>query len=170
MTAIPDIIIELKPSSFLPGEVGLFAAADIPQGTVVADKYIFEDNQVFCDREEIGKMSEFMQKKVVDFGLLTPEGAFIPKDFNKMQIGWHMNHRCDYNVGFNGEGDFVASRDIKKGEELCWDYSLGVSDPSFSMPCKCGASGCRGVITGNDWKDEEYRANNSTYMLRELLT
>ena len=68
----------------------------------------------------------------------------------------YMNHSCNPNLGIrtNGNGfpDFVAMRDIKKGEELTWDYAMSEwthyerSDPAldFDLTCRCGAKNCRG--------------------------
>jgi hypothetical protein len=62
-----------------------------------------------------------------------------------------LNHSCSPNVGFStGELAFYALRDIAAGEELCWDYSTSMSDPTWEMPCLCGSAECRGVI-GSFW-------------------
>ena len=62
---------------------------------------------------------------------------------------YYFNHSCDPNLW----GDSIARRDIHPGEELTTDYTLFQSFPSFVLePCLCGASICRGKVTGNDWK------------------
>jgi hypothetical protein len=51
-------------------------------------------------------------------------------------------------------------RDIEKGEELTYDYSLADSNPNFSINCSCGSRDCRKTITGNDWKDDAFKMSN----------
>ena len=38
------------------------------------------------------------------------------------------------------------------GEELTNDYATSTGDPGFTMPCRCGATECRGTVTGEDWR------------------
>jgi SET domain-containing protein len=59
----------------------------------------------------------------------------------------YVNHSCEPNAGFL-EGDLVlyGLRDIDTGEEICWDYSTSISQPGWSMECRCGSLRCRGVI------------------------
>lgn len=71
-------------------------------------------------------------------------------------------------MGFNEDGDFAARKDIQRDEELTYDYALAESNPDFRMECKCGASNCRGIITGNDWRDPAFRAANVNWMLPRL--
>src|ERR1035441_1813888 len=40
-----------------------------------------------------------------------------------------------------------ALRDIQTGEEICYDYSTTMDEKSFTMHCRCGAPGCRRVVT-----------------------
>lgn len=82
-----------------------------------------------------------------------------------------INHSCDPNVGFAGNIVLVAMRDIQPGEELTTDYAL-FDDYDGSMPCQCGAPGCRGVITGHDWQrpdlQRKYRGYFSWYLQRRI--
>ena len=56
-----------------------------------------------------------------------------------------INHSCDPNVGIRGMKMFCAMRDIKKGEELTFDYSI-TEDSVWHMTCNCGSKNCRKVI------------------------
>lgn len=67
--------------------------------------------------------------------------------------GMLMNHSCDPNViddshdAVKGEG--VAARDIKKGEELTYNYVTQFYDRGpFFEECLCGAAACRGKMMG----------------------
>lgn len=60
-----------------------------------------------------------------------------------------INHSCDPNGGIRIEGpkvEFVAIRVIHPGEELTFDYSTTMSKDRWRMVCRCGASGCRGLV------------------------
>ena len=119
---------------------------------------------------QIRTCSGAIRDKIFAFCVGTPDG-FIPPDnldFNMLSIDWYMNHSCDGNVGINTHGDFVARRNIKKGEEVTYDYGLAESNPRFKMTCKCGNTKCRRTITGNDWKNDKFRQENLIYMLPRL--
>jgi len=86
-----------------------------------------------------------------------------------------VNHSCAPNCGVKinpatGTLDFVAFRDIAKGEEIVYDYAMrNYSIENFPAQCKCSAPDCRGSITG--WKDlpmskkMEYINHVSPYIL-----
>jgi SET domain-containing protein len=97
--------------------------------------------------------------------ILTFQGWVLPTsalsdDLVAMQIGpelWlcsdgsllddHVNHSCEPNGGFlDGEPVLYALRAIEAGEEISWDYSTSISEPGWSMDCRCGSRYCRGVI------------------------
>lgn len=56
------------------------------------------------------------------------------------------NHSCDPNAGIRGALDVYALRPIRKGEEICYDYSTTMSEGRWTMTCRCGADSCRGVV------------------------
>lgn len=67
-----------------------------------------------------------------------------------------VNHSCDPNCGIRvnetGAHNFVAMREISPGEEITFDYVMrNYSINHFDRLCQCGATNCRGSITG--WKD-----------------
>ena len=83
------------------------------------------------------------------------------------------NHSCNPNSGFKGQIFLVAMRDIKKDEEITFDYAMVVSksigsDIVFEMECKCGSSNCRKRITEEDWKIPELREKYNGYFSQYL--
>lgn len=64
------------------------------------------------------------------------------------------NHSCDPNAGIVQDVLLVAMRNIKKDEEITFDYSIITAD-NWTMECKCGTPSCRKTI-GNymDLPDE----------------
>jgi uncharacterized protein len=57
------------------------------------------------------------------------------------------NHSCDPNLWLADEVTVVT----RTGEELTVDYGTMTVAP-WRMDCRCAASSCRGVITGDDWR------------------
>jgi SET domain-containing protein len=58
-----------------------------------------------------------------------------------------INHSCEPNAGFtDGEPVLYALRDIAANEEISWDYSTSIAEAGWSMDCRCGSIGCRGVV------------------------
>lgn len=66
----------------------------------------------------------------------------------------YINHSCEPNLyvkTINGVRKVFAMRDILKGEEIVFDYSInGHNDGTFK--CHCGSKKCRGVYQGNFFK------------------
>lgn len=95
-------------------------------------------------------------------------------------LGPIVNHSCDPNCGVEvnetGACDFVARVSISAGEEITFDYAMrNYSVEYFPNGCLCGASNCRGAVTG--WKDlseerkADYEGSVAPYLLeidREL--
>ncbi|XP_025162897.1 histone-lysine N-methyltransferase ash1 isoform X2 [Harpegnathos saltator] len=69
--------------------------------------------------------------------------------------GRFVNHSCEPNCEMQKWSvhglprmALFASRDIKPGEELTYDYNFALFNPSEGQQCRCGSSACRGVIGG----------------------
>lgn len=151
MKKIPEVIVELKPSQVIKGEVGVFATKLINKNRIVFKAEHYDDVE-FTSWEDYEKLDEVTQRKILDYCAGRDDGFYLPKDLNLLTIGWHMNHSCDPNIGFDDADNFVAMRDIKPGEELFWDYSYYETNPNFKLKCICGSDKCRKDVTGNDWK------------------
>lgn len=160
-------IVRIRPSKIVDGEVGIFAVRNIKKGLLIGDTSELGEDY-FLPRLEYEKIDKKTQKMVRDFCAADASGFFVPRNINNITILWHFNHCCDGNVGFDKQGNFVAIKNIKEGEELCYDCALLISDPSFKMDCKCGSKNCRKIITGNDWKDVEFIEKNYDYMVPEI--
>jgi uncharacterized protein len=84
-----------------------------------------------------------------------------------------INHSCDPNCGFKGQIFLVAMRDIRKDEEITFDYAMVVSESQgsavvFEMDCACGSPLCRGSITENDWRLPDLRARYAGFFSQYL--
>ncbi|WP_063768679.1 SET domain-containing protein-lysine N-methyltransferase [Verrucomicrobium sp. BvORR034] len=73
-------------------------------------------------------------------------------------VSWNtarlMNHSCEPNVEAQTWDEqeiwFVALRDIKKGEELTFNYGFDL-ECWEDHPCRCGTASCVGYIAGDDY-------------------
>lgn len=68
-----------------------------------------------------------------------------------------LNHSCDPNAGFRGAVTLAALRPIAAGEEIRFDYSTCMPDAGWSLECRCGGRGCRGLVVGFPRLDEATR-------------
>ena len=167
IACIPPVLIEIRASRMLPGQIGLFAVRSLKQGTVIARNEWLGERflQWNCYRALDRKTKAHVRK----FCLQTDTGFHAPRDFNRLIVPWHINHSCAYNVGFDKPANFVTARAVRADEELCWDYGMAMSYERFRLRCACGSPVCRKVITGNDWKNPAFVEKNRGYFLRELL-
>ena len=78
-----------------------------------------------------------------------------------------LNHSCEPNVGVQGQIVFVAMRDIAAGEELTIDYAT-IDHDAEPMTCRCGAAACRGVVSGEDWRNPDLQRKYEGYFAWHL--
>lgn len=150
MKTFPEVRIEIKPSKMLEGEVGVFAARNIKKDSIVVDASELKCKHFSWDIFE--KLDTVTKQKVYGYCPGDKKGFCAPPDLNYISIAWHLNHSCDPNIGLDKNFNFVAMRNIKRGEELCWDYAYDETNPRFRMECSCGSKKCRKIVTGEDWK------------------
>jgi hypothetical protein len=85
-----------------------------------------------------------------------------------------VNHCCEPNAGFSGQVSLVALRNIKPGEEVCFDYAMSETSDFAEFDCRCGAPGCRGRVRADDWMrpdlQSRYRGHFSPYLQRRIET
>jgi hypothetical protein len=84
-----------------------------------------------------------------------------------------INHSCDPNAGIVGQITLVALRDIEAGEEICFDYAMTDGSAYDEFDCQCASAGCRGRVTGEDWRIRElwqrYAGHFSPYLQARIL-
>jgi SET domain-containing protein len=135
---------------------GLFAREQISKGEIVCVKggYIF-------NRQTLAGLQQSLGPAEIQIA----EDLFIGPVDGEQREGSMIfsNHSCDPNIGVQGQIVFVAMRDIEPGEELTHDWAT-TDDDSYEMQCKCGATSCRGVITGQDWRSEDLQQKYGSYM------
>jgi hypothetical protein len=60
--------------------------------------------------------------------------------------GVFANHSCNPNAGIVEDYILVALRTIQAGDEVFYDYSTTMWEGMWTMECRCGSTGCRGVV------------------------
>jgi hypothetical protein len=153
----PNVAVKTSP---IHGQ-GLFAVAAIRQGEIVAIKggYVFTRDTLLGVAQHLGAAE-----------IPIADGFFIgPLHQEERQGGMiFSNHSCNPNIGVQGQIVFVALRDIQPGEELTHDWAM-TDDDTYEMMCNCGASNCRGLVTGQDWRKPELQAKYGTFMSWYIL-
>ncbi len=83
----------------------------------------------------------------------TAAPGFLIAPLSTADIDYTMNHSCEPNCGMAGNVAWCALRRLVGPLELTYDYCMGEAWDDWSFPCRCGAPGCRGRVTGEDWRD-----------------
>jgi SET domain-containing protein len=118
---------------------GIFAGEDIPK-----NRKIIEYTGERINRKETLRRSNEQSALIYLFTLdnyWTLDGAVGGSGAE------YINHSCDPNVRAwitKGHILYMSMRDIRKGEELTVDYHFAKNIEK--VPCRCGASNCRGTI------------------------
>lgn len=134
---------------------GIFASKDIPEGTKIieyigrqmtksqADKIADRDFESNQKDNDAGAVYLFEVTKKIDI-----DGNV---DYNTARF---INHSCDPNCEseiINNHIFIIAFKDIKKGDELNYDYGYDIDDYE-DHPCECGAKNCFGYIISEDMR------------------
>jgi hypothetical protein len=133
---------------------GVFARKDIPKGARVIE-YVGEKvtKKEAEDRvtETIGNADE-NNGAVYIFELNKRHDIDGKVPYNTARF---INHSCDPNCEteiIRGHIWITALRDIKKGEEISYNYGYG-PDEFEDHPCRCGSKNCIGYIVAEEhWR------------------
>ena len=133
---------------------GLIAAKDIKKGTKIIEytgklisKKDSQENPKF-DNEKRIYLFEINKRYDLD-------GDFR---FNTARL---INHSCNPNCEVAGKGLKLwieSTKDIKKGEELSYDYGFSFDEDFKNYPCRCNSSNCCGYIVRQEsrWRIKKY--------------
>jgi hypothetical protein len=103
-----------------------------------------------------GEMLKWMSEEKHQLTVQIDEDLYLVTP-NEGPADW-VNHSCDPNAGLVGQIVLVALRDIKAGEEICFDYAMSDGSAYDEFKCGCDTRHCRGHVTGEDWKLPELQA------------
>ncbi len=135
---------------------GLYANEDIKKGEIIAD---WTGGKIY----EAEKCSD-LPEEIRDHAIQFEEHSWIDTD----GIGRFFNHSCEPNCGVKGKFQIVAIRNIKKGEELTFDYEMS-EDSDWRMECKCETPSCRKIIGAYRNMLEEIRKKYAGYISEWLV-
>ncbi len=126
--------------------VGVYATSPISKGTTICNmtgEHIDFDELVNRVKNGLEMASD---------PLATSMSTYIDLD----ETSRSFNHSCEPNAYIRSVNELVARRDIRIGEEICFDYSTTMHYPEeqilsgglelWSCTCNCGDSNCRGII------------------------
>ena len=135
---------------------GLYANQDIKDGTK-----IIEYKGKIITKKEVEENSKFNNEKAIYLFNLNKKYD-LDGDF-KYNTARLINHSCNPNCEVAGVGLKVwvfAIRDIKKGEELSYDYGFGYDEYYKDFPCRCGSKNCVGYIVreGSRWRIKKQKS------------
>jgi|NOAtaT_7_FD_contig_21_1575551_length_787_multi_6_in_0_out_0_1 SET domain-containing protein len=167
--------VQVQESSL--GGYGLFAIADIPQGTILWSDESSTDVPVRI-ADVLALEDPIKQRNIVHYGYQVSTehvcGAWSP-EAAKDDVANFMNHSCDPNCWFEDDTTMSARRNIKRGEEITYDYATSETYewPSNLKkpldPCLCGTALCRGKMTPHDWKLVELRKRYGRHWMKYIL-
>lgn len=85
---------------------------------------LFEDDDYRFIHLKKVKTSGIALKHFYKHALGYSDGYSAPKNFNRMSIGWYLNHSDTPNAYHDENHVYYALRIIKNGEEITIDYNL----------------------------------------------
>ena len=129
---------------------GLYANCDIKKGTKIIE---YKGKIITAKQTEINPKFD-NGKAIYLFNLNKRYDLDGDFEFNTARL---INHSCEPNCEVTGSGLKIwvyALKDIKKNDELSYDYGFSYDQDYRQYPCKCGAKSCIGYIVreGSRWR------------------
>ena len=126
--------------------LGLFAKSDIKKG----EKVIEYKGRKFTHKQ-VEEDDRFDNSKAIY--LFTLNERYVLDGDTKTNTAKYINHSCNPNCEVDiikGKIWIIAIKDIKKGNELSYDYGFGYDKNFRQFPCKCRSKICCGYIVRDD--------------------
>ena len=139
---------------------GLYANRDIKSGTKIIE---YKGKIISVKQSETDP--KFDNNKAIYLFNLNKKYD-LDGDF-KYNTARLINHSCDPNCEVDGVGLklwIYSIRDIKKNEELTYDYGFSFDKDYKDFPCRCGAKKCVGFIVNSQsrWRIKKSKRKTST--------
>jgi len=151
------------------GKLGVYASADIMKGSVIK----LLQGEVVTFEECIRRISAGKVRQIDTLQIDLEEELDLDDYSNAFQ------HSCNPNAAVRKDNELVAIKDIKKGEEVTYDYSatVGPNVPNsiWEMQCNCRSVNCRKKIQNvlsippSQLRKYLYSGALQNYIRRELL-
>src|SRR3989344_2926424 len=133
---IEDVCVKESP---LQGK-GVFATKDFKKSDLILeidDTHVVEDENKLTPEQHAFDL-DYLEDKII---LMQEPEKYI-------------NHSCNPNTYVktkSGIRQVLAMRDISKGDEITYDYSIN-GDNEGTFECRCGSKNCRKIYQGNFFK------------------
>ena len=145
---------------------GVFAARAIPAGTRVIEYAGTRISAKEADRRHPTNPDDPFHT----FFFALSSGRVIDGNEQGNDARW-INHACDPNCeSLEGKGGkrvyIIAKRDIRRGEELNYDYGLVIDEKmtktlKSQYQCRCGSANCRGTMLAIKKKARAKKADST---------
>ncbi len=115
MKTVSEFSFVLKPSTIPDAGVGVFATHNIAKGSELP---------LHTENHKSRRLHESdIPKQLLDLCIAEKGGWYIcPEQFNRVEVGWYVNHSDDPNIETKG-GKHFALHNIEAGQELFMDYN-----------------------------------------------
>ena len=139
---------------------GLYASQNIEKGTKIIE---YKGKIISVKKSEVDP--KFDNRKAIYLFNINDrydlDGNF---KFNTARL---INHSCNPNCEVFGKGLKIwvyAMKDIKKGEELSYDYGFSFDKNFREFPCNCQSEKCVGFIVreGSRWRIQNAKAKRKS--------
>ena len=135
---------------------GLYASKNINDGTK-----IIEYKGKILTKKEVNENPKFDNEKAIYLFNINRKYD-LDGDF-KYNTARLINHSCNPNCEVFGTGLKVwvyAIKNIKKDEELTYDYGFGFDEGYKDFPCRCRSKNCVGYIVreGSRWRIKKQKS------------
>lgn len=161
-TSVVNAKLEKRSAKLGGGQLGVFAKKLIKKGEIV---------MIQVGEAMSAKKYFSLSKNLQRYPLQIADDIFLGQSsFKAFDLAEYINHSCDPNLGILGNNIMVAMRNIKVGEEVCFDYAMSdTTEGDVGWQCHCGSKKCRGVVKSTDWKLPELQKRYGVYFSNYIL-
>lgn len=115
---------------------------------VFAERFIKKGEEIIEFHGQIFKFQDLPNPydAVEDHYVQIDEGLYMGPSGKEDDL---INHSCNPNSGLvikNAKVALIAINDIRRGEEITWDYSTTMDEDNWEIDCHCGSVNCRDTI------------------------
>ena len=138
---------------------GIYAAGDIEKGTIIF--YGEEENHRLVTKRHVKKFWTDEEKNLFR-SYAYPISDEVYSIWDKEPLSWApQNHSCEANTVYEGL-NVIASRAIRKGEELTLNYAQFLDETAAPFFCRCSTASCRGLVSGSKENSVTSREKNAS--------
>lgn len=146
---------------------GIFAKESIHEGDVIWKQ---EGNEVIRTYTASEIRSDPQKEILIKYSYMLDDDTFCTTFDPEEDHSFFFNHSCEPNVGYKGDNQLIAMRDISKGEHLVYDYAFTDTESSmhYGLRCLCGSKECRLILTFGQWRSRTYMKKYGNYVTRYI--